>query len=69
LEICILCHIANTFLEEGKLDDYKRLIDEAIHDLAGFGEVQRILASAKESASAVDVAPLLGQPARPRPQA
>jgi hypothetical protein len=69
LEVCIVCHIANTFLEEGKLDDYKRLIDEAVADLAGFGDVQGVLASAKESASAVEISPLLGQPARPKPQA
>lgn len=68
LEIAVLCYIANIYLEEGKHEDHRRLLDEAIADLAGFPDVQSSLTSTRDALQAVDLAPLLGQPARPKPQ-
>ncbi|QEL13857.1 hypothetical protein [Limnoglobus roseus] len=65
LEVAVLCYAANVYLEESKHDDYKRLVDEAITDMAGIGDVQSTLATARDANLLVDIATMLGQPARP----
>lgn len=62
LEVCIRCHIANLYLEEGTIEEYRRLLDEAIADSPGFSDLQRTLVTARDCASQICIAPLLGQP-------
>lgn len=68
LEEAILCHVANTYLNEGKGDDFRRLLDEVVSELAGFPELQASLTASRDRGRPVELAPLLGQPASSPPR-
>lgn len=67
LEVAVLCHVANIYHEEGKPDEYRRLLNEAILDAPFNPTLQRRLAEYRDAGSVVDVPVLIGHRVRVEP--
>jgi hypothetical protein len=67
LDVAVLCHIANLYHEEGKLDDHRRLLSEAILDAPFNPNLQQRLSEARDGGYIVDVSSTLGRRVRVEP--
>jgi hypothetical protein len=67
LELAVMCHVANLYLEDGKPDDHRRLLCEAILDAPFNPSVQQQIAEARDAGSLTDVSAMLGRRARVEP--
>lgn len=67
LEVAVLCHVANLYHEEGKPDDHRRLLGEAVLDASFNPGLQQRLAEAKDAGRVVEVPSLLGHRVRAEP--
>lgn len=67
LDVAVLCHIANLYYEEGKPDDHKRLLNEAVLDAPFNPRLQQQLIGARDSGSTIDVSSLIGHRVRVEP--
>jgi len=64
LDVAVLCHVANLYHEEGKPDDHRRLLSEAVLDAPFNLGLQQRIADARDAGSVVDVPSMLGHRVR-----
>lgn len=67
LEATVVCHVANLYHEEGKHDDHRRLLGEAVLDTPFNRALQQRLTEARDAGSIIDVDSLLGRRIRVEP--
>ncbi len=67
LDVAVLCHVANLYHEEGRPDDHRRLLGEAVLDAPFNPALQQRIAEARDSGSVIDVPSMLGHRVRVEP--